>query len=135
YLCHPLEPVVMLTLDMSFGSDRVGFFTHGQLRVSGLFDSDAIKRVIWLAPRTVRIAEDYAAKTGQTNLFVDTLTNDRGLPHSAHLTGDFAIAARTAHQYDRLGFTLASVRDTQPVVFTPHDTLANIDRRNFDAVM
>jgi len=133
---HPPLPGLMgICLDLNFGSPQLGFFPIGTLSPNQYQDRWAMNRVSRLARYTLAHADRYANETGQGNRIADTLRNVGGVPWNAYLSGNYAMSSRMFHLYDRTGLTLTSIYDSRSQVFTPHDTLANIDRKILDDTM
>ncbi|HHN46080.1 MAG TPA: hypothetical protein ENN09_01445, partial [Planctomycetes bacterium] len=131
----PLPAAALFSLDLSFGTDRVGFFYMGYLPRWGRHFGNADARSTRLASYSLRVANNYAKASGQENLLSDTILKAGGVPWNGYLGARFAFGGVMAHQYDVTGFTLASVHDMRALAFTPFDTIAHIDRSRFGKVM
>lgn len=131
---RPLPALAAITLDLSFGSDQVGFFYWDNM--GGDTDEvNAKARTDRLSQTTLRLANAYAERTEQPQRLVDTIRGAGGLPWSAHLGARLALGAKPLHAYQVPALTLTSVRDMRPLDFTPHDLPSRINRANFDAIM
>jgi hypothetical protein len=133
---RPLPATMLLGLDLAFGTDRVGMFHVGNLRIEEQADElPNQERVAKLAKETILAANSYARETGNPNLLEDTIRGAGGVSWKAYLGGRFALAPDASYEYQVPGLALTSVRDSRPYEFTPDDTLSRINRANFDAVM
>lgn len=122
-----------LCLDLSFSTDRIGFFYVG-------YPSDnkmAADRTLQLGKQTVNLAAELASRIKgiNHNPFVDTITNARSLSWQTHMGGYLMLASSTFHDMFKCALTLTSVQDFRPHAFSPFDTADRIDRRNFNDVM
>lgn len=131
----PLPAIAAFTLDLSFGTERLGFFHAGMLNPQTELLNDAARRVAYLAPHTLKVAEALADASGQPNRLEDTLRMAKGIAWEGHLGGDCALAAQALQQYGVATLTLAGVRDVRPRIFTPHDTVERIQAPRFAAIM
>ena len=136
-LYAPVSCIAAITLDLSFNSDRLGFFYEGYL--NGKFGGSATEynrnRVKRLARHMLKVAESEAQRTGEPNRLVDTMRYAKGLAWQAHMGGHLAMGGSLAHRYDMAGATLSVVRDMRPTAFTPHDTVDRINAEHFRTVM
>jgi len=131
----PLSCAVTITLDLSFDSDRPGFFYKGHLVGTLTSVDDERERISPFARLSLKVAEDYAAKTGTVNRLTDTMRYAKGLPWEAHMGAFQAVAASQVHALDMSAATLSVVRDSRATAFTPHDTIERINVDHFRTVM
>lgn len=131
----PLSCVVTITLDLSFDSDRLGFFYKGHLVGTLTQTDDERGRISPFARLSLKVAEDYSRETGKANRLTDTMRYAKGLPWEAHMGAYQAIAASQVHAFDMPAATLSVVRDSRATAFTPHDTIEQINVEHFRTVM
>lgn len=134
---EPLPAAAAVCLDLSFGSDQLGFFTHGFLTQGGGrdFAENAVQRVGRLADYALSVAEEYAERTGEPSALISTLRGAEGLPWEAHLAQNLELGSRVMHEYARMALTLTSVQDPRPEAFSPQDVPERINRDHFDSSM
>jgi hypothetical protein len=131
----PLPAALLLALDLSFDGDRAGLFAQGNLVKDGAIANEASQRISRLADYSLKVASAYEKQTGEPSLLVDTLRNVGGVPWNAHLGGRYALASHVAHYYALPGLTLATVQDSRPRAFTPHDTVDRISPQRLGKLM
>ena len=129
----PVPATVGFCLDLSFGSEDLGFFFVGSML--GSLGDEAEKRAKRLARHTVAVSADFAHRSCQPNLLEDTITYARGLPWQAHLGGPFAFASSVMQQHKVCALTLTSVRDGRPNAFSPLDTTDRIPPARYRKMM
>ncbi|MDP7636674.1 MAG: hypothetical protein QF577_03895, partial [Phycisphaerae bacterium] len=129
----PLTAVAGIALDLSFGTDRAGFFHLGHLSAGDRSNYwvPPVNRVTELSHHTLKIAENVVVGGVLTN----TLLNDGGISWIAHMGGRFAAGSTPFHWYAKPGITFMGVRDFRSRAYTPHDTPDRINRKNFDRLM
>ncbi len=131
----PLPAVAAVCLDLSFGSDYVGFFAFGNFGGhANDVERPATNRVARLARHTVTLAAELAQQNNLPNRLTDTLLLVGGVPWSAHLGAPVAMGSRPLHLLAIPALTLTSVRDGRLREFTPGDTLAHLETANLRAV-
>ncbi|MAE62407.1 MAG: hypothetical protein CMJ49_13755 [Planctomycetaceae bacterium] len=133
----PLTAIAMLSLDLTVGTDQVGFFhTGNQYALAGTLTEVVANRgrVKRLAVETLSVAHDWATSRDQPSLLVDTIRGTNW-PWGAYMGGGFAIAANVTHQHLQPALTLTGVRDQRANTFTPHDDLTNLNIDNYGRIM
>jgi len=112
-----------LTLDLSFGSDRMGFFYEGS-DVIQYYPPEAMDAsVAGLARLSVELGSESAEGR---EFFADTLRNTRGMPWRAYLAGRRLLAATVGSCLSIPSLTLATVHDPLTAAFTPGDTFERL---------
>jgi len=136
---HPPVPCLAgITLDLTFSTDKVGFFYFDNLMryTSGPnLEEYAKKRVAYLSRHTLEVARIYARHSGTPDLLEDTIRMAGGLRWEGHQSAKFVMGARAMQHYGQAALTLTGVRDRRPRVFTPHDTVDRIDPLRFASIM
>lgn len=120
---RPLPATMMVSLDMTLGSEKLGLFFAGMLLDNPFTDAD--QRVSRLTQHTLRVAADIAQASGTDHPMVDT-RNAGGVPWQGHLGGKFALAGQVGHQYAVPALALTSVDDQRLLNFTPGDTIDRV---------
>ena len=116
--------LLYLTLDLTFGSDRIGFFFQGSdLQDIWGYSTEWSTTVAPLA----RLSTDLASRiTGGDRYFADTIQNG-GNQWRSYLGDKFAMAAACGAGVVLPSVTLSTSTDTRDLLFTPGDTLENLD--------
>ena len=116
-------PHLYLTLDLSFGNDRMGFFYEGS-DVIQYYPPEAMDAsVAALTGLSVELASESAEGR---EFFADTLRNTRGMPWRAYLAGRRLLAATVGSCLAIPSVTLATVHDPLTAAFTPGDTFERL---------
>ena len=133
---HPPVPALLaLTLDVGFGSGRLGFFYFGNLAHTENNAEQPKNRVYRFSGYSLKLAGEYETQTGKPNLLEDTIRGAKGLPWNAHTGSRQAFAAAPLHALKVAGLTLASVRDARVADYSPKDLPENIDPEVYERVM
>ncbi len=128
----PLEALAAFNLDLGAGGEELGFFYMGQMRpIHPRFrraDELANQRSRRLARLTLTLAGEIAEETGEPTFLRDTILGAGGQPWHTHLGTRLAFGSAAFHQFVRPGLTLTTVADQHPLLYTPDDSLENLDR-------
>jgi hypothetical protein len=131
----PVPAVAALTLDLTFGTEQVGFFYMGNFLSSVQnFDRVAGDLVNRLAILTAREAELYSTERSQDNIYVDAIRGQGGLPWSAYMGIRSAVAAQVFQEHVVPGLTLMSISDLRAREFTPQDTVSELNEARVNRV-
>ncbi len=116
--------LLYLSLDLTFANDRLGFFFQGSdMQDIWGFSTEWSTTVAPLA----RLSVELASKMPGGDLhFADTIQNSGG-DWRSHLGDKFAMAAACGAGVVLPSVTLTTVGDTRDLLFTPGDTLQNLD--------
>ncbi len=113
-----------LTLDLTFGDDRLGFFFQGSdLQDIWGYSTEWSTTVAPLARLSVELA---SRMPGGDRHFADTIQTSGGGWRN-YLGDKFAMAAACGAGVVLPSVTLTTVGDTRDLLFTPGDTLQNLD--------
>ena len=116
-------PHLYLSLDLTFGAERMGFFYQGADTRGDLGG------VMGMVSPLARLSVNLAAKVkGGETYFVDTIQNSGGIVWQSHLGDKFPMAASMGGMLVIPSLTLTTTADTRDAAFTPSDTLANLNR-------
>jgi hypothetical protein len=120
--------VSMITLDMSYGTDNVGFFYTGNFASTiqnfARVSADLVNRLGILANRE---AEIYSQAKGINNLYIDSVRGIGGKQWNAYLGIKSGVAAQVYHEHIIPALTMMSIEDLRARDYTPQDTLAEVD--------
>jgi hypothetical protein len=116
-------PHLYLSLDLTFGGERMGFFYQGSDTRGDL--GSATSMISPLARLSVNVAKN--VKGGKEH-FADTIQNSGGVVWQSHLGDKFPMAATMGAMLVVPSLTLTTTADTRDTVFTPSDTLGNLNR-------
>ncbi|MCE9558163.1 MAG: hypothetical protein K8R88_04360, partial [Armatimonadetes bacterium] len=131
----PVPAVMLITLDVSFGTDNVGFFYTGNfvslIQNFARLSADVVNRLGILASRE---AEIYSQSKGTDNLYVDAVRGIGGRQWNAYLGIKSAVAAQVYHEHVIPALTLMSIEDLRARDYTPQDTLHEVDEARLKRV-
>ncbi len=132
---RPLPAMVGLCLDLSFNTDRIGFFFSGYpMQAAGAYYLEAEARSPRLGRYVVSQARQCAAETGLENILIDTTRQNKSQSWQVHMGGKFIMPSTVMSKYAICALTLTSVQDHRPFAFTPLDVPRRIDRQRFNKV-
>ncbi len=127
--------ITMITLDVSFGTDSIGFFYTGnfvsKIQNFARVSSDLVNRLGILASRE---AELYSQARGVNNLYVDAVRGINGRQWNAYLGIKSAVAAQVYHEHVIPAVTMMSIEDLRARDYTPQDTLTQVDDARLKSV-
>jgi len=120
------RPLLYISLDVTFGAERMGFFFQGgDYKPSDEPDMEEWRDALGLVARdSVAIAR---ALPGGDRWFADTMQNAGGVYWRNHLADQFAMACTIGGCVSVPSITLTTTDDPRDLVFTPSDTLDNLD--------
>lgn len=128
----PVNSLAGFNLDLGAGNEELGFFYMGQVRPSHpryrRADDLANQRSRRIARLTLTVADEMAEESGEPAFLRDTILGAGGQPWHTHLGTRMAFGSAAFHQFTRPGLTLTTVADQHPLLYTPDDTLENLDR-------
>lgn len=129
----PVPVTAAFTLDLTLGSDRLGFFHMSSFRKEE--SADVIHQMTQsLALQTVRVATELEQSTKQPSKLVDTLRGaGDGSAWQAYLGGTPALAAQAWQTVDQPALTLTGVRDARQFDFSPDDKPENLSKENVNS--
>ena len=113
--------LLLLSLDISFGGERTGFFFQGS-DVHGKSGWEA--SIVPLARLSLDVAED--VKGGDRH-FTDTILKRSGVAWQNLLGDKFAVGATAGQCVGLPSLTLTTTEDARDLRFTPRDTLEHVD--------
>ena len=128
----PLPALAALSLDLTVGTDEVGFFHRGLMTAATKETAETAldrQRVQRLARSSWAVAEEWSSTERPSRLVATIHGTDK--PWPAYFGGSFPVAATLMHQHIQPGLTLTGVRDQRTRAFTPHDDLANLNTENY----
>lgn len=130
----PVNALAGFNLDLGAGNDELGFFYIGQVRpINPRFrdpEEKANQRSRRLARLTLTVASEMEREDSDFSGFLrDTILGAGGQLWYTHLGTKLAFGSAAFHQFARTGLTLTSVADQHPLLYTPDDTLENLDRQ------
>lgn len=132
---RPLPAMVGLCLDLSFSTDRIGFFFSGYpMQVAVDYYQEAEARSPRLGRYVISQARQCAAETGLENILIDTTRQNKSQSWQVHMGGKFAMPSTVMSKYAICALTLTSVQDHRPFAFTPLDVPQRVDRQRFNKV-
>jgi len=120
--------LLYLSLDLSFGNERMGFFFQGS-DVGDPIGGEAVDGV-------ARISVDLARRMQDGGrFFADTIRNAGGIAWRNHLADKFPLACTVGDTLAIPSLTLTTTADPRDVQFTPRDTLEHLPRERVAGMM
>jgi hypothetical protein len=122
------ELYLYLSLDLSFGNERMGFFHCGGdgLASPGTENVDQVARI------SVELARQMQ---DGSRFFADTIRNAGGIAWRNHLADKFPLASSVGYLLVIPSLTLTTTADPRDVQFTPRDTLDHLPRARVAGMM
>jgi len=123
------SPYLYLSLDLSFGNERMGFFLQGPEVVNTSVGIEEVKPA-------ARVAVDVAKRMKDSDrFFADTILSAGGIDWRNHLADKFPLACTVGGNLVIPSLTLTTTADPRDVQFTPRDTLAHLPRERVTGMM
>ena len=131
----PVPVTAAFTLDLSFGSDRVGFFHMSAFRTEAGAEL-IVQSTQSLAQQTVRVAAQLEEETKRPALLADTLRGaGDGSSWQTYMGGTPAFGAQAWQTAELPALTLAAIRDARVLEYGPHDLPENLNQKNFASTL